>query len=338
MGTNGQEIGQDHEEYAPHSHSVVIASKFIRVLRMLVLHCLYTDAKQNNREYMEEDGAVTPGSKTFWDVFYDPDSGPLRDKQRLINRRTELNSENTVDSVLDHYEWFTTFDVYEDVFLYALRETFVPSPHCSKVRVLHIGCGNSAFCESFLSVGSAQAGRKSKEWTIPTDILNVDICQSLIERMQCKYPSRSYAICDCCDMSCASSDLPSSRWFTDPSCSPCRIGERSVDIIFDKGTMDALLSAFPGEENPNATRYCSEALRVLRVGGIMVLISINSVEVLLPYFMSPEEANKSFELCFKQEMDVAEQFADAYDPCVAALRIETLGTRYTMYVFRVTCA
>jgi hypothetical protein len=289
---------------------------------------------------MEEDGSVTPGSKMYWDDFYCPDSGPLRNKQRQINRRHDSSSDAASDSVLDHYEWFTTFDVYEDIFLRALRETFMPIPRSTTAHVLHVGCGNSAFSDHFLSLpagSSTQRKQRSKaDSTISTDVLNVDICGSLMERLQATFPTRQYATCDCCDMICPREGALTSTWYTTPSAHlPCRVFEGSVDIIFDKGTMDALLSAFPGEENPNAMRFCCEALRALRTGGVMILISINSVDVLMPYFVSPNVTNASFELCFKQEMDVANQFSDAYDPSVAALRVETLGTRYTMYVFRV---
>lgn len=280
---------------------------------------------------------MTPGSKGYWDVFYATDDGPLVEKQRQIARKEgPAPNDDAVDSVLDRYEWFTTFDVCEDNFLAALQECFVPSQGASHVRVLHVGCGNSAFCDSFSQLKVAPEGRKGKSQkgaSIPTDVLNVDICEGLIERLQAKYPARKYAVCDCCNMADDATDAYSTAWYaTSPS--SCRVGEGLVDIVFDKGTIDALLSAFPGEDNPNAARYCVESLRVLRVGGIIILISINSVDVLLPYFVSADVPHKSFELCFKREMDVSDQFQDAYDPSVAALRIETLGTRYSMYVFR----
>jgi hypothetical protein len=288
---------------------------------------------------MEEDGNITPGSKGYWDVFYNTDGGPLVEKQRQINRKESSGNKDAVDSVVDRYEWFTTFDVCEDSFLDALRETFLPAAGSSSVRVLHIGCGNSAFCDSFgfLKVAGGRKGKAGKGADvngIPTDILNVDICEGLIDRLQAKYPGRKYAVCDCCDMVISGDDAPClPEWYV--AGPVCRVGESLVEIVFDKGTIDALLSAFPGEDNPNAARYCVEVLRVLRVGGIVLLISINSIDVLLPYFMSADVSRKSFELCFKREMDVSHQFEGAYDPSVAALRIETLGTRYSMYVFRV---
>ena len=290
---------------------------------------------------MEEDGLATPGSKGYWDVFYNTDGGPLVEKQRQISRKEGTGCEDASDSVLDRYEWFTTFDVCEDNFLEALRETFTPLPQTLAVRVLHIGCGNSAFCDSFAFLKVSGASRKGKGSKgtdvngIPTDVLNVDICEGLIERLQLKYPARKYAVCDCCDMVIEGDDAPVLPQWYQVGPKRCRVGESLVDIVFDKGTIDALLSAFPGEDNPNAARYCVEALRALRVGGIVLLISINSIDVLLPYFMSADVTSKSFELCFKREMDVSNQFEGSYDPSVSALRIETLGTRYTMYVFRV---
>lgn len=289
---------------------------------------------------MQEDDATSPGTRAYWDHFYDEDDGPLRTKQKQLGR----NDDATATSIFDHYEWFTTFDNYGDALKAALATTFVPRPDRDRVRVLHVGCGNSAFADHFTVLENTQeapaaSGKKRRGHqavsglpSLPTEVLNVDICAHLIQRLKLSFPQRWYEVSDCCDM-CTPGDADSNKWWLEG-----HVVEASVDVIFDKGTMDALLSAFPGDINPNAERYCCEALRALRDGGVIVLLSINSVDVLLPYFVSadaPPHRNVSFRLATHTVLDVADQFDAVENPVAAALRVETLGTRYSLYAFQV---
>lgn len=111
----------------------------------------------------------------------------------------------------------------------------------------------------------------------------------------------------------------------------------SVDLVFDKGTADALLSGFPGEVNPNFAACAREALRVLRTGGVYVCISINSSDTLSPYFLSAsadvesvttENTSRFFQLRHQSVIQLDK--SDVSEP-----RVETLGLRYSCFGYMV---
>lgn len=319
---------------------------------------------------MEADDDMSPGRRDYWDNFYDPEGGPLSDKERALQRRRAKDDKDMGTSVLDHYEWFTTWEFYGPLVWKAIASSlFVPSRPVT--RMLHVGCGNSDFSdhcyrdwahhvgggghgqEAVKSRDKRKSGKRSECSAVGSssvEIVNTDICATLVERLQQVYPSRIYIVGDCCDMCaslCQSNCFDTNnvrgndgRWWMAEERSTLRMLPGSVDIVFDKGTMDAILSAFPGSLNPNAQRYASEVLRSLCVGGLFILLSINSDDVLAPYFYSADcscdgQEEKSFEKTFCETIDVSDQFVDADDSAASAMRVETLGVRYTMYAYRV---
>ena len=195
-------------------------------------------------------------------------------------------------------------------------------------------------------------------------VVNMDICKSLLLRLSRLFSSRIYCVGDCCDMIPATSQIdadctptagalkePALAWFTpdgNSSKSGLAVCTNSVDLVFDKGTLDALLSAFPGEENPNAASYMGEVLRVLRPGGLLVIISINALSVVAPYVYgalvadcddvdkdvegSSAALSMSFRLHSHTTIDVNRggEKRPGDDPCV-----ETLGTHYNVFAFLV---
>ena len=236
-------------------------------------------------------------------------------------------------------------------------------------RLLHIGCGNSNLADAVTDEWAREMKRvlcrkEGKRPALPlVQVLNMDICEKLISRLRTVFPSRYYAVGDCCamvdgtELSSRSSPTPTAvasaegeqlSWAWLRNREDREVGSKlclrasSVDIVLDKGTLDALLSAFPGEDNPNAERLFQQVLRVLRPGGLMVLITINSKDVIMPYVFGASavegdegSCSSSFEVVTSDVLDVGNQFEA--DIRRQLLRIETLGRRYTIYVSRCFC-
>lgn len=272
---------------------------------------------------MEECGALNPGCKAFWDHFYEEDTGRLAEKEAANRKSKEVKERG---SLLDYYEWFMPFDKYEDLLLDFLKKYVFP---CERhFRVLHIGCGNSDFSDRFSE--AVQSCVK----TVSTTVLNTDISEDLIDRLQLTYTNRLYAVGNCCQM--LSSEMEEEReeephgdedWYQANPRS-LLVFSSSVTLIFDKGTMDALLSSYPGDYNPNAANYASEAIRVLAPGGAWFLISINSEDTIDSYVLSSSFEEKSFRRVFTDSIQLTPQE-------VNEIRVETLGSLYHLYGYTV---
>ena len=141
-------------------------------------------------------------------------------------------------------------------------------------------------------------------------------------------------------MSCDADKLD--HWFSVEG--DLQVMNDSVDVVFDKGTLDALLSGFSAERgdcgNPNASLYAAEVLNILRKpsgdsgGGIFVLVSINSKEVVAPYcYVAGAERSDDYGLA------LIHQSALAYDVKLEsgerAKSLHSYGTHYSVFVFQV---
>ncbi|CAD2216507.1 hypothetical protein AGDE_01365 [Angomonas deanei] len=257
---------------------------------------------------------LTPGTKAFWDHFYDDNDGRLVQKQAQSSQRSE-----TV-SILDQYEWFMNYEKYDKY----VAECLDRLAHLSidTLRVLHPGCGNSDFCEGFFE--TVKRWRKKQR----CEVLNMDICESIIDRLSGEFPSRIYAKGDCCHFVAEGVEAQHGWWFAVHPETKVLLGVEpsSAHMVFDKGTMDALLSAFPGDYNPNSAAYVEEVLRAICVGGIFFIISINAEDVLNQYILSASSGSKSFRLTSKYEIRITEKEQHL-------LLVETLGSHYNVFVY-----
>eukprot|EP00796_Vickermania_ingenoplastis_P005470 gene5470-3944_t len=271
---------------------------------------------------MKEDGSITPGSKNFWDHFYDEGEGRLIDKE-WENRKAQEVKEG--GSLLDHYEWFMTFERYgPGVVTFLETQLRSPAANAEEFRVLHVGCGNSDFCSHFTTALTLSRQFSSKK----TSVLNVDICESIIERMKRTYPDRLYAVGNCCQMQLPNEDdaFLDGNWYRQAGDSeaPLLVQNNAVEMVFDKGTLDALLSAFPGDYNPNAQMYAEEAIRICAPGGVWYIISINDVVVVDSYVLAVSHEEKSFRRVHQSSISLSPSDRNP-------IRIETLGSRYLCF-------
>ncbi|KAJ9463240.1 hypothetical protein DIPPA_23913 [Diplonema papillatum] len=205
---------------------------------------------------MDEPDEMTPAHPAFWDHFYESGEG----------------SNGT-------YEWFMDWGGYAD-FVHAVEKR-------PEMRMLHIGCGNSTFSD-----------RMKETWAERFDghLLNIDVCEAIVDQMRqdessAKRPKakpkakkggpavaqRGRLHCDYRAMDCCSLDLP----------------DHSIDFVFDKGTVDALLSQCDdqtmAEGNNNVFKYFREAHRVLKPEGTFMLITINAPDVIYPYALGADD-------------------------------------------------
>ncbi|KAK9075625.1 hypothetical protein SSX86_003951 [Deinandra increscens subsp. villosa] len=133
-----------------------------------------------------------------------------------------------------------TFDWYQKYeSLAPLLHLYLPIP--TTTTILVVGCGNSAFSEGMSKDGY-------------TDIVNIDISSVVIGEMQKKYsdsPRLKYIEMDVRDMKAFEAG--------------------SFNAVIDKGTLDSLLCGH--NSKPNAAKMLEEVERVLKKGGVYILIT-----------------------------------------------------------------
>ncbi|KAE8679838.1 protein transport protein SEC31 isoform 1 [Hibiscus syriacus] len=144
------------------------------------------------------------------------------------------------------------FDWYQR---YSSLRPFVRHYVPTSSRVLMVGCGNALMSEEMVKDGYE-------------DIMNIDISSVAIEMMRRKYefvPQLKYMQMDVRDMS----------FFPD----------ESFDSVVDKGTLDSLMC---GTDAPlSATQMLGEVIRLLKPGGIYMLITYGDPTARMPHLNRP---------------------------------------------------
>ncbi|ETK78092.1 hypothetical protein L915_15828 [Phytophthora nicotianae] len=111
----------------------------------------------------------------------------------------------------------------------------------AKVRVLVVGCGNSA-----LSADLAADGFSS--------LLSVDFSERVIDEMRRKYPALQWQVMDMTDMRA--------------------LEDASFDLVMDKGALDALMAEDTPEIKQDASKMLREVRRVLAPGGRYLCVTM----------------------------------------------------------------
>ncbi|XP_024025823.1 methyltransferase-like protein 13 [Morus notabilis] len=145
-----------------------------------------------------------------------------------------------------------SFDWYQR---YSALRPFVRNYIPTSSRVLMVGCGNAVMSEDMVEDGYE-------------DIMNVDISSVAIEMMRRKHesiPQLKYMQMDVRDM----------IFFSD----------NSFDGVIDKGTLDSLMC---GADAPiSASRMLGEVSRLLKPGGIYMLITYGDPKVRMLHLNKP---------------------------------------------------
>ncbi|PNS14796.1 Queuine tRNA-ribosyltransferase-like protein [Sphaceloma murrayae] len=150
------------------------------------------------------------------------------------------------------HEWFKTYDALKP---FLTRHLFEPRRPEDNPSILHLGSGDS---------------------TIPSDLA-----------------SRGYKRQTCVDFSDVVVALMSKRdatkdidWLRLDVRDMVAIGSATVDVAFDKGTMDAMIHGSPWDPPDdvleNTARYMDEVRRVLKPDGVFLYITFRQ-----PHFVKP---------------------------------------------------
>ncbi|KAM6595100.1 uncharacterized protein LOC115711662 [Cannabis sativa] len=145
-----------------------------------------------------------------------------------------------------------SFDWYQR---YSALRPFVRNYFPTSSRVLMVGCGNAVMSEDMVKDGYE-------------DIMNIDISSVAIEMMKRKHvntPQLKYMQMDVRDMSV--------------------FPDESFDGVLDKGTLDSLMC---GTDAPVSTsQMLGEVSRLLKPGGIYMLITYGDPRVRMPHLNKP---------------------------------------------------
>ncbi|XP_073049473.1 uncharacterized protein [Primulina eburnea] len=144
------------------------------------------------------------------------------------------------------------FDWYQR---YSALRPFVRKYISPSSRVLMVGCGNAVMSEDMVKDGFE-------------DIMNIDISSVAIEMMRKKYehiPQLKYIQMDVRDMS----------FFPD----------ESFESVIDKGTLDSLMCGTGA--SISATQMLGEVSRLLKPGGVYMLITYGDPTVRMPHIKRP---------------------------------------------------
>ncbi|KAA8515621.1 hypothetical protein F0562_018768 [Nyssa sinensis] len=145
-----------------------------------------------------------------------------------------------------------SFDWYQR---YSALRPFIRKYIPTSSRVLMVGCGNAVISEDMVKDGYE-------------DIMNTDISSVAIDMMRRKYehvPQLKYMQMDVRDMS----------FFPD----------ESFDHVIDKGTLDSLMCGT--DAAISAARMLGEMSRLLKSGGVYMLITYGDPKVRIPHLSRP---------------------------------------------------
>mmetsp|Transcript_27876 Transcript_27876/g.69903 ORF Transcript_27876/g.69903 Transcript_27876/m.69903 type:complete len:247 (-) Transcript_27876:32-772(-) len=198
----------------------------------------------------------SPADKEYWEEFYS--SGPGK----------------------SIYEWYAQWKDISHVVL----------PHIpSQGKILHVGCGNSQLVEQLTADPNCPGG---------LEFINTDTDRPVLEIMEARALKRSK------DGSVGTTKCAGSVPFFGsapvyPLPSGCRqcfayldctdmsaVPTATMDMVLDKGTLDALLSTGKEEvgENASLELLAEEVVRVLKPGAYYFAVSRNDSDLIFPYF------------------------------------------------------
>ncbi|KAI4339078.1 hypothetical protein MLD38_024059 [Melastoma candidum] len=152
------------------------------------------------------------------------------------------------EAEMGHFDWYQRYSA-----LRPFGRCYVPD---FSSPILVVGCGNALMSEDMVEDGYQ-------------DIMNIDISCVAVHIMSRKYegiPHLKYMRMDVRDMG----------FFSD----------RSFDCFLDKGTLDSLMC---GTDAPaSASQTLGEVSRILKAGGVYMLITYGDPSVRMPHLNRPE--------------------------------------------------
>ncbi|KAL2430406.1 hypothetical protein ABEF95_006850 [Exophiala dermatitidis] len=157
------------------------------------------------------------------------------------------------------HEWFKGFASLKQPFLDKYLIGRWPPERYSDLRILHLGSGDSTVPIELLALGYKRQSC-------------IDFSSVVISKMAAQYADKDGLI------EWIHGDVRDMR--------SSGIEDNSIDVAFDKGTLDAMISGSPwdppAQVRENVGRYLDEVARVLRPGGVFLYVTFRQ-----PHFMRP---------------------------------------------------
>ncbi|KAJ6442708.1 endothelin-converting enzyme [Purpureocillium lavendulum] len=164
----------------------------------------------------------------------------------------------TAEDAVPTHEWFRTF---AELLPFLEPKLFDARPPATNPKILHLGSGDSTLPRDLAERGYA-------------DQLCVDFSKVVVDLM-----SRRHA------------DVPGIRWQLMDVCHMDRLPARSIDVAFDKGTLDAMIHGSPWSPPQDVVEhtaaYIQEVFRVLKDDGVFLYVTYRPQHFIMPRLNCP---------------------------------------------------
>jgi len=140
---------------------------------------------------------------------------------------------------------------------YATLEPIIKRHISSEALVLNVGCGNSRLSADMHTNGIV-------------NITNIDISQTVIDAMKEEFSAKAemeWTVMDARTMS---------------------LGDDHFDAVIDKGTLDSVLCSKEAVDHAHVYKMVEQVYRVLKPGGVYIMISYASPKYRLAYLDLPD--------------------------------------------------
>jgi ubiquinone/menaquinone biosynthesis C-methylase UbiE len=153
------------------------------------------------------------------------------------------------------YDWYMGWKRLKKTIVEKLSGASEGKVDAASVHTLMVGCGNSEMSADMYEDGF-------------TSIMSFDYSEVVIRKMKEKHgdatPGMEFEVADARDL---------------------RYDSASFDLVVDKGTLDAILCG--GNSGSNSKAMLSEVARVLKPGGVFVIITYGEPDSRLEHLESP---------------------------------------------------
>ncbi|KAH8174771.1 methyltransferase domain-containing protein [Sarocladium implicatum] len=164
----------------------------------------------------------------------------------------------TTEASTPTHEWFRTFDELLPFLEPHLFEARAPS---TDPKIVHLGSGDSTIPQDF-----AERGYQHQ--------LCLDFSKVVVDLMSSRH-----------------ADIPGIEWRLADVCQMDSVASGSVDVAFDKGTLDAMIHGSPWSPPDDVVeqtaKYMQEVYRILKDDGVFLYVTYRPQHFITPRLNSP---------------------------------------------------
>ncbi|GJN70173.1 endothelin-converting enzyme [Purpureocillium lilacinum] len=164
----------------------------------------------------------------------------------------------TAEDSAPTHEWFRTF---AELLPFLQPKLFNARPPATNPKILHLGSGDSTLPRDLAERGYA-------------DQLCVDFSKVVVDLMSQRH-----------------ADVPGIRWQLMDVCNMDDVPAGSIDVAFDKGTLDAMIHGSPWSPPQDVVEhtaaYIQEVYRVLKDDGVFLYVTYRPQHFIMPRLNCP---------------------------------------------------